>query len=80
MNAERCRLMCKQRGRQHLYIDQLPPRDAPARSGIADQAALRQNREAFVARLREIGFYSDLSDAYVTQTITPRYRLGTGEA
>jgi hypothetical protein len=34
---------------------------------------LRDNRAAFIARLREIGFYSDLSDAYLTQTITPRY-------
>jgi hypothetical protein len=68
------------RDRYGLYIDRLPPGDRPGRSGIADQAALRQNREAFVARLREIGFYCDLSDAYVTQTITPRYRLGAGEA
>ena len=26
-------------------------------------------------RLREIGFYDDLSDAYNAQTIRPRYRL-----
>ena len=43
----------------------------------ADHAALRDNRAAFTARLREIGFYSDLSDAYLTQTITPRYTIGT---
>ena len=29
-----------------------------------------------MSRLREIGFYRDLSDAYVTQTVTPRYRIG----
>jgi len=26
-------------------------------------------------RLREIGFFRDLSDAYITQTITPRYAI-----
>ena len=40
---------------------------------VTDHAALRENRAAFIARLREIGFYPDLSDAYLTQTITPRY-------
>ena len=30
------------------------------------------------SRLREIGFYSDLSDAYLTQTITPRYTIEAG--
>ena len=28
---------------------------------------------AFTSRLQEIGFYRELSDAYVTQTVTPRY-------
>ena len=65
--------------RYGLYIDEFPPADDLGRPGIADQAALRDNRAAFVARLREIGFYADLSDAYVTQTIMPRYRLGAGE-
>ena len=64
--------------RYGLYIDEFPPADDLGRPGIADQAALRDNRAAFVARLREIGFYADLSDAYVTQTIMPRYRLGNG--
>ena len=44
-------------------------------TNLADQSALRANRAAFVAKLRQIGFYNDLSDAYLTQTITPRYRL-----
>jgi hypothetical protein len=38
-------------------------------------AALRRNVESFKGRLREIGFFRDLSDAYVTQTITPRYAI-----
>ena len=46
---------------------------------IADRKALRENQKAFVSRLREIGFYRDLSDAYVTQTVTPRYRIAKTE-
>ena len=42
---------------------------------IDDNAALRQNASAFTDRLREVGFYRDLSDAYVSQTVTPRYRI-----
>jgi hypothetical protein len=61
------------RDRYGLYIDQLPEGDGFGPAIITDHAALRDNRAAFIARLREIGFYSDLSDAYLTQTITPRY-------
>jgi hypothetical protein len=67
------------RDRYGLYIDSFPPGDDLGGAGIADQAALRANRAAFVARLREIGFYTDLSDAYITQTILPRYSLGAGD-
>lgn len=63
------------RERYGLYVDRLPAGDGFDRTGITDQAALRANRAAFVERLREIGFYNDLSDAYLTQTITPRYRI-----
>ncbi|KIH97638.1 hypothetical protein LP52_18205 [Streptomonospora alba] len=61
------------RTRYGLFIDQLPPGDGFDRPSITDQEALRDNARAFTARLREIGFYSDLSDAYLTQTISPRY-------
>jgi hypothetical protein len=61
------------RDRYGLYIDQLPEGDGFGPAIITDHAALRENRAAFIARLREIGFYSDQSDAYLTQTITPRY-------
>ena len=61
------------RDRYGLYIDQLPDGDGFGPAIVTDHAALRENRAAFIARLREIGFYSDLSDAYLTQTITPRY-------
>jgi len=61
------------RERYGLHIDRLPQGDGFGRAGITDQAALRENVRAFTARLREIGFYSDMSDAYLSQTITPRY-------
>jgi len=62
--------------RYGLYIDRLPAGDGFGRPTITDEVALRDNRRAFLDRLREIGFYSDLSDAFVTQTITPRYVAG----
>ncbi|WP_371779015.1 methylation-associated defense system protein MAD7 [Streptosporangium subroseum] len=61
------------RDRYGLYVDRLPMGDGFGQAGITDQVALRENVRAFTARLREIGFYSDMSDAYLTQTITPRY-------
>ena len=61
------------RERYGLYIDRLPPGDGFGLPSIQDRAALRENVAAFTARLREIGFYRDLSDAYITQTVTPRY-------
>lgn len=63
------------RERYGLYIDRLPPGDGFGAPSIQDRAALRDNVTAFTARLREIGFYRDLSDAYVTQTVTPRYTI-----
>jgi hypothetical protein len=62
------------RNRYGLYIDRLPGNESAA--SIYDRQALRQNLEAFKYRLREIGFYEDLSDAYVTQRIAPRYTIG----
>ena len=63
------------RERYGLCVDQLPRSDGFGEPTIADRKALRENHAAFVSRLRETGFYRDLSDAYVTQTITPRYRI-----
>ncbi|URM95115.1 hypothetical protein LUW76_12775 [Actinomadura madurae] len=63
------------RERYGLHIDRLPSGDGFDRPTIDDQTALRANTDAFTARLREIGFYSDMSDAYLTQTITPRYTV-----
>ena len=62
------------RNRYGLYIDRLPE-GARAYNNILDRRALRLNLEAFKRRLREIGFYEDLSDAYITQKISPRYAI-----
>ncbi len=62
------------RNRYGLHIDRLPE-SAQANSSILDRRALRLNLEAFKRRLREIGFYEDLSDAYVTQKVSPRYAI-----
>lgn len=67
------------RERYGLYIDQLPRGDGFATTSIEDRRALRDNVRAFTGRLREIGFYRDLSDAYVTQSITPRYRIAADD-
>ena len=67
------------RERYGIFIDQLPRGDGFATTSIEGRRALRHNVRAFTGRLREIGFYRDLSDAYVTQTITPRYRIVPGD-
>ncbi|MGW7277011.1 methylation-associated defense system protein MAD7 [Streptomyces sp. NPDC054844] len=61
------------RTRYGLHIDRLPPTDGFTAPGFEEEAALRANTEAFTTKLREIGFYNDLSDAYFTQVITPRF-------
>jgi hypothetical protein len=63
------------RERYGIYVDRLPPGDGFGTPSINDLAALRSNAEHFKSRLREIGFFRDLSDAYVTQTVTPRYTI-----
>jgi hypothetical protein len=55
--------------RYGIYISRLPT------PSIADLEALRQNVIEFKRRLRDIGFYTDLSDAYIAQVIQPRYSL-----
>ena len=46
---------------------------------IEDNQAFNANLNHLKRRLREIGFYTDLSDAYNTQTIRPRYPIGVQE-
>lgn len=61
------------RERYGIFVDTMPPGDGFAEPSINDRRALRANLEEFKRRLRELGFFRDLSDAYVTQTIAPRY-------
>ena len=68
------------RDRYGLYIDRLPPNDGFSEASITDRESLRQNLAAFKSRLREVGFYRDLSDAYVTQTVKPRYSIAKASA
>jgi hypothetical protein len=69
------RLLGFLRERYGLYIDSLPRAEGFGEPTIADCEAIRQNKAAFKNKLREIGFFQDLSDAYITQHITPRYRI-----
>jgi hypothetical protein len=64
------------RDRYGLYIDRLPLGEGFEEPSIEDREALRYNKESFKTKLREIGFFQDLSDAYITQHVTPRYRIG----
>lgn len=44
-------------------------------SDLNTHLAFKENVEAFKQKLRQIGFYNDLSDAYILQKIRPRYEL-----
>lgn len=70
------RLLTFLRDRYGLHIDTLPCGEGFGEPSIDDREALRSNKLAFKNKLREIGFFQDLSDAYVTQHVTPRYRIG----
>ncbi|MEV7435279.1 methylation-associated defense system protein MAD7 [Streptomyces griseoviridis] len=63
------------RDRYGVYVDRLPTADGFGPAELEEESALRANAEAFTTRLREIGFYDDLSDAYLTQVITPRFSI-----
>jgi hypothetical protein len=63
------------RERYGIYIDALPVGEGFSEPSIEDREALRQNKAGFKEKLRDIGFFQDLSDAYVTQHVTPRYRI-----
>ena len=42
---------------------------------VNTNAAFKENMDAFKNKLRQIGFYTDLSDATILQKIHPRYKL-----
>jgi hypothetical protein len=69
------RLLSFLRERYGIYIDTMPRGEGFGEPSIEDREALRRNKLAFKDRLREIGFFQDLSDAYVTQHVTPRYSI-----
>lgn len=46
-----------------------------ADADVEMNAAFRVNMEAFRNKLRQIGFYTDMSDACILQKIRPRYKL-----
>ncbi len=50
---------------------------APAHRSVPpdEQAAWRRNEQALRERLHQIGFFTDLSDAYNSQTLRPRYEV-----
>ncbi len=62
--------------RYGLFIDRLPVDEGFQEPTIEERQALRENKEAFKEKLREIGFFQDLSDAYITQHVRPRYQIG----
>ena len=68
------------RERYGIFIDMLPMGEGFGEPSIEEREALRQNKAAFKAKLRDIGFFHDLSDAYVTQHVTPRYRIDKDSA
>lgn len=65
-------ILCRRYG---LYIDSLPKGEGFQEPSIEQRQALRSNKEAFKEKLREIGFFQDLSDAYITQNVRPRYHI-----
>lgn len=46
-----------------------------ADADVEMNAAFRVNMDAFKNKLRQIGFYTDMSDACILQKIRPRYKL-----
>ena len=46
-----------------------------ADTDVQTHLAFKENREAFKNKLRQIGFYTDLSDANILQKIRPRYKI-----
>lgn len=46
-----------------------------ANTDVQTHLAFKENIEAFKNKLRQIGFYTDLSDANILQKIRPRYKI-----
>jgi hypothetical protein len=67
-------LMDKIKERYGLIINGLSE-ERFSNSDLNTHLAFKENAEAFKLKLRQIGFYNDLSDAYILQRIRPRYEL-----
>jgi hypothetical protein len=67
-------LMDKIKDRYGLIINGLSE-ERFSNSDLNTHLAFKENAEAFKLKLRQIGFYNDLSDAYILQRIRPRYEL-----
>jgi hypothetical protein len=62
------------RGRYGLIINGIGE-DRFKDADIQTVLAFRENVEAFKRKLRQIGFYNNLSDAYILQKVNPRYSI-----
>ena len=67
-------LVSSMRDRYGLIINGLNEKRF-ADADLQTHLAFKENMEAFKMKLRQIGFYNDLSDAYILQRIRPRYEL-----
>lgn len=67
-------LMYKLRDRYGIIINGLNE-DRFANTDAQTHLAFKENVEAFKNKLRQIGFYTDLSDANILQKIRPRYKI-----
>ena len=67
-------LMQKIRDRYGLIINGLGE-ERFSDADVNTHLAFKENVEAFKHKLRQIGFYNDLSDAYLLQKVRPRYEL-----
>jgi len=67
-------LISKLRSRYGIVINGLnEPKFSNA--DLETHLAFKENVDAFKNKLRQIGFYTDLSDAYILQKIRPRYKF-----
>jgi hypothetical protein len=67
-------LISKLRSRYGIVINGLNERKY-SDSDLETHLAFKENVDAFKNKLRQIGFYTDLSDAYILQKIRPRYKF-----
>lgn len=67
-------LIAKLRSRYGIILNGLTE-ERFKNADINTHLAFKSNVEFLKERLRQIGFYNDLSDAYILQKITPRYNL-----